>query len=705
MLVNQRNFVKAVFLGLGLLPVQKGSLAMAAQKQKNDESYLWLEEVEGKKALDWVRQQNDRSLKELERQPNFAAFKDASLRILQAKDKLASGQIQGDYVYNFWQDAGHIRGIWRRSQWDTYQQGKPEWELVLDVDELAKKDDKNYVFHGATCLRPRYERCLIRLSVGGSDTSYYREFDLSTKKFVEDGFALPPSKSALVWVNQDQVFLEDALTLEQQTTSGYPRIVRRWQRGTKLEAATQVFHGEASDVAVHASVVHDGDKDYVFFVRALSFFTEQIHYERNGQLVELPLPRDIHFEGVFHGKFLFTNRLPVANIVAGSLIAADLEALAAGKAEFTSLFTPTAQQALKDVARGENYLYLSLLDQVRSKVLRLEEKGDKGSETWERMELPLSEQGALRLTSVDEDSNRLLVTYEDFLVPPSLYAMDGRSLSKNLVQQVPPRFNAEGLIIKQEFATSKDGVKIPYFIVHRENLKLDGKNPTLLYGYGGFEVAMQPSYMAAMGKLWLERGGVFVLANIRGGGEFGPSWHQAALQEHRQTAFDDFASVAEDLLRRKITSPRHLGIQGGSNGGLLMGATFTQRPELFRAVVCQVPLLDMLRYHKLLAGASWMAEYGDPDDPVMHKVLRKYSPFHNLHSDKQYPEVFFVTSTRDDRVHPAHARKMAARMQDLAKPFLYYENIEGGHSAGANQLQHAQRYALEFSYLWARLGA
>ena len=481
--------------------------------------------------------------------------------------------------------------------------------------------------------------------------------------------------------------------------------MRRWQRGTKLDSAVQVFHGEASDVAVHASVVHDGDKDYIFFVRALSFFTEQIHYERNGQLVELPLPKEIHFEGVFHGKFLFTNRLPVANIIAGSLIAADLEALAAGRAEFTSLFTPTAQQALKDVARGENYLYLSLLDQVRSKVLRLEQKGDKGSETWEQLELPLSEQGALRLTAVDEDSNRLLVTYEDFLVPPSLYVMDGRSLSKNMVQQVPPRFNAEGLVIKQESATSKDGVKIPYFIVHRANLKFDGKNPTLLYGYGGFEVAMQPSYMAAMGKLWLERGGVFVLANIRGGGEFGPRWHQAALQEHRQTAFDDFASVAEDLLLKKITSPRHLGIQGGSNGGLLMGAAFTQRPELYRAVVCQVPLLDMLRYHKLLAGASWMAEYGNPDDPGMNKVLRKYSPFHNLHSEKQYPEVFFVTSTRDDRVHPGHARKMAARMQDLAKPFLYYENIEGGHSAGANQLQHAQRYALEFSYLWSRLGA
>ena len=406
---------------------------MAAQQKKNDNSYLWLEEVEGKKALDWVRQQNERSLKELEHQPNFAAFKDDSLRILQAKDKLASGQIQGDYVYNFWQDAGHIRGIWRRSQWDTYQQGKPEWELVLDVDDLAKKDNKNYVFHGATCLRPRYERCLIRLSVGGSDTSYYREFDLSTKKFVEDGFALPPSKSELVWINKDQVFLEDALTSEQQTTSGYPRIVRRWQRGTKLDSAVQVFHGEASDVAVHASVVHDGDKDYIFFVRALSFFTEQIHYERNGQLVELPLPKEIHFEGVFHGKFLFTNRLPVANIVAGSLIAADLDALAAGRAEFTSLFTPTAQQALKGVARGENYLYLSLLDQVRSKVLRLEQKGDKGSEAWERLELPLSEQGSIRLTAVDEDSNRLLVTYEDFLVPPSLYVMDGRSLSKHLV--------------------------------------------------------------------------------------------------------------------------------------------------------------------------------------------------------------------------------------------------------------------------------
>ncbi len=696
MIKRVSTVVLAILMGQGQ--------AMAVTKSKGDNAYLWLEDVEGSKALAWVRGENERSTSELHKYPRFDEFKVAALKILEAKDKLASGYIQGDYVYNFWQDGEHVRGIWRRTSWSSYQNGKPEWELVLDVDALAKSDGKNYVFRGATCLRPSYERCMIKLSDGGSDASYFREFDLTTKQFITDGYELAPSKSGLIWSTLDRVFFEDATTPGDLTSSGYPRVVRSWNRGKPAASSPVVFEGAATDVSVHAVVIHDGDQDHVFFTRAVTFFTEKVYYELEGQLVPLPLPADISLQGVYQGQVLFTSRSAIGSIPAGSLVAADLKALVKGAQEFTAVFTPSASQALKSVARSRNYLFVSLLDDVRGKVVRIERKATEDSVMWETQNVSLPGQGSVNLVSVDDDSDRLLLSYEDFLVPPSLYAVDGVSLSKMLVQQVPPRFDATGLVISQEFAVSKDGTRVPYFLVHKEGIKYDGKNPTLLYGYGGFEVPMQPNYAAALGKLWLERGGVYALANIRGGGEFGPRWHQAALKEKRQTAFDDFAAVAEDLINHKITAPRHLGIQGGSNGGLLMGATFTQRPELFHAVICQVPLLDMLRYHKLLAGASWMAEYGDPDDPTMRPVIKRYSPFQNLRADRSYPRVFFVTSTKDDRVHPGHARKMAARMQDLHKPFLYFENIEGGHGASANLQQHAERYAMEYSYLWSQLG-
>ncbi|MBM4253217.1 MAG: S9 family peptidase [Deltaproteobacteria bacterium] len=676
---------------------------MATTKTKSDGAYLWLEEVEGPKALAWVRAENERSSAELHKYPRFDEFKGAALKILEAKDKLAVGHIQGEFVYNFWQDSEHVRGIWRRTSWQSYQSGKPDWQLLLDVDDLAKRDGKNYVYRGAVCLRPAYERCLVKLSDGGSDASYFREFDLTTKQFVTEGYDLAPSKSGLIWSTQDRVFFKDATTQENRTSSGYPRVVRAWARGKAAASAPVVFEGAASDVSVHAVVIHDGDQEHVFFTRAMTFFTEKLYYDLDGELAALPLPTDISLQGVYQGQLLFINRSALGAIPAGSLVATDLRPLIKGKPEFTAVFTPSVSQALKSVARSQNYLFVSLLDDVRGKVVRLERKASEDAVQWETQNVSLPGQGSVGLVSVDDDSDRLLLSYEDFLVPPSLYAVEGGSLKKTLVQQVPPRFDATGLTITQEFAVSKDGTRVPYFLVHKEGIKYDGKNPTLLYGYGGFEVPMQPNYAAAVGKLWLERGGVYALANIRGGGEFGPRWHQAALKEKRQTAFDDFAAVAEDLISHKITSPRHLGIQGGSNGGLLMGATFTQRPELFHAVICQVPLLDMLRYHKLLAGASWMAEYGDPDDPAMRSVIQRYSPFQNLKGDKSYPRVFFVTSTKDDRVHPGHARKMAARMQDLRKPFLYFENIEGGHGASANLQQHAERYALEYSYLWAQL--
>ncbi len=694
----------AVLLSLLLstLPIDGG--VARAMTGKKDADYEWLEDLQGEKSLAWVRQQNDRSLKELRATPTYEGFKSEALKILQAKDKLAFGVIEGSHVYNFWQDADHVRGIWRRTSWDAYARGKPEWETMLDIDALGAKEGKSYVYGGSQCLAPTYQRCLVRLSEGGSDASSYREFDTATKSFVEGGFTLPASKSSLAWIDTDRVLLNTALEASTQTDSGYPMEVRIWKRGESWKTSPVLLKGEKSDVAVDGYGVHDQGQMFNFVARALSFYTAEIHYLKGEKLIKLPLPVDVEVKGLYRGQMLLSNRSPIESYPAGALLSVDLaDMVAKGKPTYQLVFAPTSRQSLAGIDRGLDYVYVRILDEVRSKVMRFSYEKDKSGQGWVNEALPLEDKGTISLVSVDEWTNRLLLSYEDFIVPESLYAMDGKERTKQLIAQVPARFQSNGLVIRQEFATSKDGTKVPYFLVHRQGIELKGQNPTLLYGYGGFEVSMQPSYAEVRGKLWFERGGVFALANIRGGGEFGPTWHQAALQEHRQRAFDDFAAVAEDLIKKKITSPAHLGIQGGSNGGLLMGASFTQRPDLFGAVICQVPLLDMLRYHKLLAGASWVAEYGSPDDPRMADVIRRYSPFQNLDEKKTYPEVFFVTSTKDDRVHPGHARKMAARMADLKKPFLYYENIEGGHSASADLVQAAERAALEYSYLWLKL--
>jgi len=676
----------------------EGKPAMTAEKK--DADYQWLEEVEGKKPLDWVRKHNTRTLDRLRGYKDFTSFKTQALEILEAKDKIPDGRIQGEFVYNFWQDAEHIRGIWRRTKWESYLSNKPNWEVILDVDALAKAEGKSYVFGGTECLRPQYERCLVVLSEGGSDAAQVREFDLTKKAFVKDGFQLPASKSRLEWLDLNTLLLADAGEGVPKTDSGYPMQVKIWQRGTPVTAAKMVFQGQKADVSVSSMVMHDDDQDHVFMVRADTFFTAEVSVYKDGKIIRLPLPTDVDVKGVFRGQLLFANRTSLSGFGPGSLLTAPLSELLQGKTPIRLVYGPTSTQALDGIGIGKDFIYMALLDNVRNKVYRFELKDKE----WSSKILPLEDKGTINFRSIDEDSNRLLVSYEDFLTPTSLFAMDGSKLEKQLVMQLPARFKADGLEIKQEFATSKDGTKIPYFLVHRKDLTLKAENPTLLYAYGGFEVSMQPSYLTVAGRLWLERGGVYVLANIRGGGEFGPTWHQAALKENRQNAFDDFVAVAQDLIARKVTSPKHLGIQGGSNGGLLMGAAFTQHPELFNAVVCQVPLLDMQRFHKLLAGASWMAEYGNPDDPKQAEYILKYSPFQNLKANKKYPEVFFVTSTKDDRVHPGHARKMAARMEEFKQPFLYFENIEGGHSASANLQQLAERQALSFAYLWDKLG-
>ncbi len=667
---------------------------------QEDEDYQWLEEVEGAKALDWVRQQNTRSLGDLHAAPDFKRFKSEALNILEAKDKIPEGTILGESVYSFWQDGDHVRGVWRRTSWDHYSSGTFDWEDVLDIDALAKAEGKSYVFGGASCLRPHYKRCLVTLSEGGSDAAEVREFDLVGKSFVPDGFNVAASKSRLIWLDDKTLLIADATDSAPKTDAGYPMHVKLWQRGTPLAGAPVIFSGKKTDVSVSSLVFHDQGNDFVFMVRGDTFFSAEVHFYKDGKTTRIPLPSDVDIKGLFQGDLLFTNRTTLAGFKPGSLLAASLNALLLGKTPIELVYAPTPTQALDGVALGKDFVYLRLLDNVRNKVLRLE----KVASQWSAKPLPLEEQGTLNFRSIDSDSNRLLVGYEDFLTPTRLYALNGSTMTKRLVTRQPERFDSTGLVVRQEFTRSSDGENIPYFMVHRSDLVFNGQNPTLLYGYGGFELSMQPSYLSVAGKLWLERGGVYVLANIRGGGEFGPPWHQAALKEKRQLAFDDFVAVAQDLILKKLTSPQHLGIQGGSNGGLLMGVTMTQHPELFHAVICQVPLLDMLRFHKLLAGASWIAEYGNPDLPDEAAYIKRYSPFQNLKKDRVYPEVFFMTSTKDDRVHPGHARKMAARMADMKHPFLYYENIEGGHSASANLQQVAERQALSMVYLWQRLG-
>ena len=676
---------------------------VASGAVKKDSEFLWLEEIEGKEALRWVDRENRRSLKILRARPEYGPFKQQALAILQARDKIPTGQIQAGYVYNFWQDEAHVQGIWRRTPWEKYRAGTAEWETLLDVDALSKQAGITVVFQGANCLRPLYERCLLRLSEGGSDASRVREFDVATRSFVPGGFELEPSKSSLEWLDADQVLLADALQQDSRTISGYPRRVLIWKRGTPPGAAASLYQVERQDVSARAAVIHDGETRHVLLFRAKGFFTQEVSYLQDGRPVKLPIPQDAIFQDLFQDHALIINRQPVAGFEAGSLLALPLRKLLSGKAEYMRVLAPGPTQAIRGASRGLDYVYVSLLEQAQSKLLRLRVERTATGAVWKQEALPLEGMGNLALASVDEDSNRLLISYEDFLTPTVLYALEGKAAERTRAFQLPPRFDAAGLIVRQDMATSPDGTRIPYFLVHRQGLSLTGKNPTLLYGYGGFEVPMVPRYLAVVGKLWLERGGVYALANIRGGGEFGPAWHQAALGKNREKAFEDFTAVARALIERKVTSPGHLGIQGGSNGGLLVGAAFTRNPELFAAVLCEVPLLDMLRYHKLLAGQSWMAEYGDPDDPELAAVLGRYSPFHNVRPKQSYPEVFFVTSTRDDRVHPGHARRMAARLAEQKHPFLYYENTEGGHSASANLLQQAERNALEYSYLWMKL--
>ncbi|MEQ3628684.1 MAG: prolyl oligopeptidase family serine peptidase [Hyphomonas sp.] len=680
-----------------------------------EDPYLWLEEVEGEAALDWVRNQNDRSLKELKADPDYAGYEAAAIEALTSAERIPYGSIRDGMVYNFWQDETHVRGLWRRTKLESYASDTPEWETILDFDKLAEEEGKNWVYKGADCFRPKGSdigyKCMISLSNGGKDAIVRREFDLATKQFVDDGFVTPEAKQGGAWASPDTLLIATDWGEETLTASGYPFIVKRWDRGTPLDAAEEVIRGEGDDVGVWPMTLELEDGRILQgAAQADTFFTTRYWWFPDGESepVQWPIPPKSSPEGIHEGRLLvslkqdWTPTGQETTFKSGDLVAFDVETFMETRAlpPVSLVFHPSETQALKGVSTAKGALLLGVGDTAVGKVMRAT-ASDAG---WmlEPISLPGTGQASVAFASDEEDT--VFINYEDFLTPDSLLSYSASTGDVKTLKSLPPKFDATGLSVTQHFATSKDGTRVPYFLVSKADLPLDGSTPTLLYGYGGFQVSLNPSYSAVTGRLWLEQGGAYVLANIRGGGEFGPEWHQAGLKQNRQRIYDDFISVGEDLIERGVTSPEHLGIMGGSNGGLLMGVMLNQRPDLWNAVVVQVPLLDMMRYHLLLAGASWVDEYGSPEVPDERAFLETISPYQNFDATKDYPVPFFVTSTKDDRVHPGHARKMAAKFEAAGLPFYYYENIDGGHSAAANQKERAKRSALEFTYLTKRLG-
>ena len=691
------NRILLLCLGLLMTP------AFAAQPDAPaEDSHLWLEDVTGEKQLAWVRERNTESTQALTSGTGFAAIEQRILAILNSKERIPAVTKIGDRYYNFWRDAANPKGIWRSTTIDEYRKAEPAWETVIDVDALAKAEHENWVWHGATVLEPEDRVCLISLSRGGADADVVREFDLDRKAFVDDGFSLPEAKSRVAWRGRESLFVATDFGPGSLTTSGYPRTVREWTRGTPLPQAELVFEGQPTDMAVGASRDLTPGFERDFLVRQITFWTNEFFLRRGGHLIKIDKPDDAN-ASVHREWLLIELRSPWtvedATYPAGALLAANFEAFLKGDRTLHVLFEPTDRTSLAAWAGTRNHILLTTLDNVRNRISVLTFTDG----TWQRAPLTgVPDIGTATVSPVDEiESDDYWLVTSSPLEPSTLSLGSAATPAKvpEKLKQTPAFFDASGMKVEQHEAVSKDGTRIPYFQIGRADLPADGSTPTLLYGYGGFEIPLLPGYSPASGVAWLEKGHAYVIANIRGGGEFGPRWHQAALKEKRHRSYEDFAAVAEDLIARKVTSPAHLGIMGGSNGGLLMGNMLTLRPELFGAVVCQVPLLDMRRYHTLLAGASWMGEYGNPDSPEEWKSIRGFSPYHNVDRGCAYPPLLITTSTRDDRVHPGHARKMTARLVEYGKEVLYYENIEGGHGGAADNKQRAFMDALGWTFL------
>ncbi len=690
-----------------ILPAAALFLAAAAAPAAED-PYLWLEEIEGERALNQVKQWNKATEDLLTRSPGFEERRARARAILDDERQIAApAQVMGDQVTNLWRDARNPRGLWRVSPFAAYIAGKPQWRTLIDVDALGKQEGKSWVWHGANCLAPEYRRCLVSLSPGGTDADVVREFDLRTGKFVEGGFSVPEAKSSTAWVDADTLLVTTNFGPDTLTTSGYPRVAKLWKRGTPLGSAQQVFQAEKTDVRVGPFAVQDGDRRWSFVSRGKTFYTTDLSLLSDGRLIRTPVPETATFEDVIGGRLIAKLNKPVGRFPAGALVSYSLPAVAAGRSPAPELvMAPSRTQAIEDVSASDNVLWVKALDDVSGKLFALTRGADG---RWASRAMPLAANSTVSLLATAGKQDLAFATVEGMLQPPSLYAVRPGAPAK-LVQSLPARFDASAFTAEQRFATSKDGTRVPYYLVRKKGVR--GAVPALIHAYGGFRAAQTPTYLTAqpyragpLGLFWVEEGNAYVLANIRGGGEYGPAWHEGALREKRQNSFDDLHAVAEDLVRAGISGKGRIAISGRSNGGVLVGAAMTQRPDLYGAVISGSPLHDMKRYSKLSAGASWMGEYGNPDKPEDWAFISRYSPYQQLKPRVRYPATFFYLSTKDDRVHPGHARKMAARLGEYGNRFYFHEYLEGGHSVGADHAEDAYRAALLHAFLTRELVA
>ena len=672
--------------------------------------YRWLEDIDGARSLDWVRQQNEVTAKKLKAGPDYGALYRDALAVLDSASRIPDVAQRGAWLYNLWRDREHPRGLYRRATLTEFRRDTPAWETVLDVDALAKAEGKPWAFGGAAWLPPENQRCLIRLAPAGGDAAETREFDAQKLAFVAGGFTLPAAKSRVTWRDADTLFVATDFGPGSLTASGYPRILKLWSRGTPLAAAQVLYEAPATSVGVNARRLRSPEGDIDLVSEEVTFWNSRRFQLLDGKLRELAIPATANVAGGLHGRLVLRLKedwtINGATFRAGSVVLADPALLRGETGKVELIVAQTASEVVEAVRVAPDSVLVTMLDNVRGRLYRY----TPGAAGWTRQAIPFADNGQVHVVGEDADTGDALVQYESFTTPPALYFVPATATEPQMLKTQAPTFDGARFEARQYWATSADGTKIPYFVVGAKGLKLDGTNPVWMFSYGGFENSLTPSYSGsyedlhgAYGKLWLERGGVFVLANIRGGGEFGPTWHTSVLKENHVRCFEDFEAVARDLVTRKITSPAHLGIEGRSNGGLLVAATMLRHPELYGAVVCGNPLVDMQRYHQLLAGASWVAEYGNPDVPAEWKFISEYSPYQNLRPGQKLPPIIFYTTTRDDRVHPGHARKMAAKMEAMGYAVDYCENIEGGHHGSVTNEQLATRLASTYAFLWSRL--
>ncbi len=673
---------------------------------QQQDDHLWLEDIDGAAQLDWARQENAKTVQACAQSPAFKALEQGILEVLDSDDRIPMVRKIGAGYYNFWRDKAHPKGLWRRTTLDEYRKLQPAWETVIDLDALAAADKENWVWHGADCLEPDYKRCLISLSRGGADADVVREFDLESRQFVEGGFTLPEAKNHVAWKDIDHLYVATDFGPGSMTSSSYPRIVKEWQRGTPLASAITVYEGAPEDMSVSAYRDNTPGFERDFVSRQIDFYESETWLRgKDGQLVKIDVPDDSNTE-ITREWMLIEPRedwsVGGRTYKSGSLLAAKFDDYMAGRRELTVLFEPDDTTALDSHSWTRHHLILNVMHDVVNKLEVLTPQAG----AWKRESLG----GAPALSTIaaggidENESNDYFLTVSGFLQPTTLYIGTIGQGEPEVLKDSPGFFDASRYGVSQHFATSKDGTRVPYFEIAAKDLVANGQNPTLQYAYGGFEISLQPSYSGSIGRAWLDKGGVYVIANIRGGGEYGPRWHQAALQENRLRTCEDFAAVSEDLFARNITSPAHLGAMGGSNGGLLMGNMLTLYPQLYGAIVSEVALLDMRRYTHLSAGASWIAEYGDPDQPEEWAWIQTFSPYENAKAGQSYPPALFTTSTHDDRVGPVHARKMHAKLVALGHDSSFYENMEGGHSAASDNKESAFMDALGYAYLWQHIG-